>query len=211
MIYFAWSVAVTTFLSVFLQSPLAAGGYGWSPACNVAFTFVQWFAVLVAQVYGHFVSDRLPLYICARNGGKWHPEYRLHALWIPVLVIYPVGLGIFGATLHGHWHYMWLALGTFLITFSGVSGVPACVNYVIEAFTPRYANEATAVMNFYRLIFGIPIPFFLFPWAHKVGVQRVFGMMAFFTVFAFGMILAMMVWGRGLRELGLCMSRVRMA
>ena len=58
---------------------------------------------------------------------------------------------------------MRLALGTFLITFSGVSGVPACVNCVIEAFTLRYANEATAIMNFYRLIFGIPIPFFLFP------------------------------------------------
>lgn len=119
----------------------------------------------------------------------------------PRPVIYPVGLGIFRATLHGHWHYIWLALGTFLITFSGVSGVPACVNYIIEAFTPRYANEATAIMNFYRLIFGIPIPFFLFPCAHKVGVQWVFGMMAFFTVFAFGVILAVMVWGRRLREL----------
>lgn len=52
MIYFAWGVAVTTLLSVFLQSPLAAGGYGWSPKRNAAFTFVSWFAVLVAQVYG---------------------------------------------------------------------------------------------------------------------------------------------------------------
>lgn len=65
-----------------------------------------------------------------------------------MLVTYPIGLGIFGATLHGRWHYMWLALGTFLITFSGVSGVSACFNYVIEAFTPRYANETTAIMNF---------------------------------------------------------------
>lgn len=147
------------------------------------------------------VNDRIPLYICARNGSKWHPEYRLHALWIPVLVIYPAGLGIFGANLHDHWHYLWLVLGTFLVSFSGVSGVPACVDYVIEAFSPRYANDATAITNFYRFIFGIPIPFFLFPWANRVDVQWVFGMMVFFTIFTFSMILAVMVWGRRLREL----------
>jgi hypothetical protein len=36
MIYFSWSVAVTTFLSVFLQEPLEIGGYDFSPKRNAA-------------------------------------------------------------------------------------------------------------------------------------------------------------------------------
>jgi hypothetical protein len=96
---------------------------------------------------------------------------------------------------------MVLAFAVFLITFSGVSGVPPCVNYIIEALSPALANEATAAMNFYRLIFGIPLTFFLFSWAAAVGVQWVFGMMAFFTVFAFGAIMMVMAFGAKLRGL----------
>jgi hypothetical protein len=64
MVYFVWSVAVTTFLSVFLQEPLIAGGYGFSPKRNAAFTFTQWVAVVVAQLYRFFrerpaATDRL--------------------------------------------------------------------------------------------------------------------------------------------------------
>ena len=36
LIYFSWSVAVTTLISVFLQEPLEAGGYAFSPKRNAA-------------------------------------------------------------------------------------------------------------------------------------------------------------------------------
>lgn len=163
-------------------------------------TFTQWIGIAVAQIYGYLVNDRLPLYICKRNGGTWKPEYRLHALWFPVFVTYPLGLGLFGACLLHHWHYMVLAFATFLITFSGVSGVPACVNYIVEAFTPALANEATAIMNLYRLVFGIGITFYLFEWAAAIGIQWVFGMMAFFTLLVFGLIIVVMIWGAKLRK-----------
>jgi MFS family permease len=163
--------------------------------------------VFVAQAYGYFVNDRLPLAVCARRGGKWHAEYRLHSLWVPVLIIYPIGLGIFGATLYYHWHYMVLAFAVFLITFSGVAGVPACVNYVIEAFTPAYANEATAIMNLYRLVFGIALTFFLFPWAGAVGVNWCFGMMAFFTIIVFLLMLVVMRYGEQLRNYNLVKAK----
>ena len=104
---------------------------------------------------------------------------------------------------------MVLAFAVFLITFSGVSGVAPCVNYVIEALSPALANEATAAMNFYRLALGIAITFFLFPWAAAVGVQWVFGMMAFFTIVAFGAILVVMVLGAKLRTLSLMRAEMR--
>jgi MFS family permease len=170
---------------------------------KILVTFTQWVGVFAAQAYGYFINDRLPLAICARTGGKWHAEYRLHSLWIPVLITYPIGLGLFGATLFYHWHYIVLAFAVFLITFSGVAGVPACVNYVVEAFTPAYANEATAIMNFYRLVFGIALTFFLFSWADAVGTNWCFGMMAFFTIFAFLLILLVIKFGEKLRKYNL--------
>lgn len=169
----------------------------------MAVTFTQWIGIAAAQVYGYFVNDRLPLAICARRGGEWHAEYRLHSLWIPVLIVYPIALGLFGATLYYHLHYMVLALAVFLLTFSGVAGVPACVNYIIEAFTPAYANEATAIMNTYRLVFGIALTFFLFPWAAAVGVNWCFGMMAFFTILVFLLILVVIRYGARLRKYNL--------
>ena len=102
---------------------------------------------------------------------------------------------------------MVLALAVFLITFSGVAGVPACVNYIIEAFTPAYANEATAIMNLYRLVFGIGLTFFLFPWAKTVGVNWCFGMMAFLTIAVFMLILVVMRFGETLRRFNFVKAR----
>lgn len=57
------------------------------------------------------------------------------------------------------------------------------------------------MMNLYRLIFGIAITFFLFPWVDKVGLNWVFGTQAFLSVFALGMIAAVMMHGPALRKL----------
>ena len=201
MIYFAWSIAVTTLLTVFLQEPLVAGGYAFSPARNASFTFTGWVSILAAQAYGHFVNDRLPLWLCSRRGGKWHPEYRLHALWFPVLFAVPLGCGLFGGCIHYHWNYMVLALAFFLIAFGAIAGIPPAVNYVVESVGRSMANECAVALNCYRLILGLAVPFFLFPWAEKVGVQWVFGTMAFLSIAAFAALGMLMLFGSSIRKL----------
>jgi hypothetical protein len=118
-------------------------------------------------------------------------------------VVYPIGLGLFGGCLYYHWHYMVLALGCFMVIFAAVAMIPPCLNYIVEAFSPAFANEVSAMMNFYRLVFGIGITFFLFPWAEKVGMNWVFGTQAFLTMFAFGMVVLVMKFGPALRKLSL--------
>jgi MFS family permease len=156
--------------------------------------------LVFAQLYGYLVTDRLPLFLCKRFGNNlWKPEYRLHALWIPSLILQPIGLGLFGASLKFHLHYMVLALASFLITLSAVISVPILDTYVVECFTTR-STEANSVMNFYRLVFGLAVPFFISPWIEAVGVNWVFGMMAFFSILAFAVIVALMVKGHAIRE-----------
>jgi hypothetical protein len=94
---------------------------------------------------------------------------------------------------------MLLAFASFLITFSGIASAPVIVNYVVENFI-HIPNEAASVMNFSRVALGIVVPFFVTPWLEKVGAAWVFGMMAFFTLFADGFIIILMIWGHTLRE-----------
>lgn len=159
----------------------------------------MWIAVAASQIYGHLVVDRLALFLCKRWGkGVWKPEYRLHALWVPGLVFMPIGLGLFGASLKNHYHPVVLALGTFGIISAAIAIVPVVDTYTVECFTSRGA-EANAVMNLWRLSFGLAIPFFIGPWTKAVGIQWVFGSMAFFTILVFGLIITLMIKGHTIR------------
>ena len=200
LINFGWGVMINSLFSIFLQEP-APHSYGFTPQQNAAFLFSFWIGVLVAQLYGILLNDRIPLYIARRHEGSWSPEYRLYPLWVPGFVTMPIGLGLFGAALEYHLHYMVLALGSFLISFSAVAGVPVAINYVVEAFECNPQEVGTA-MNVWRLLLGLVVPFFLSSWEERVGVGWVFGMAAFFSLFAFGLILILIWKGHDMRRLG---------
>jgi hypothetical protein len=171
---------------------------------TITVTFSNWVGVIIAQIYSFLVNDRLPLWVCRRyGGGLWKPEYRLHAaLWIPCVIIEPIGLGLFGVCLRYQLHYMLLAFASFLITFSGITSVPVMVNYVVENFR-HLPNEAVAVMNFYRVALGIAVPFFIIPWFETLNTSWTFGMMAFFTLIADCFVIVLLIWGPKIREFSL--------
>lgn len=202
LLSFGWFVMINTLLTVFLEEPEKKGGYGFTPQQNAEFTFSLWFGIILAQIYGHYLNDWLPLRLSRRNEGTWKPEYRLHTLWLPSLILLPIGLGIFGIAVQYHTHYMVLALGVFLITFSAMLSVPVAVNYVIECFR-QHALEASAIMGAYRLAFGLAVPFFVTPWEEAVGIGWVFGMAAFFSIASF-MLLVLIMWkGHEIRNLSM--------
>ena len=174
----------------------------FATANGFSVTFSLWMGIFAAQLYGHYLNDKIPLWLSQRDNGYWKPEYRLHSLWIPGLLVLPLGLGIFGITLGKHLHYMVLALGSFLITFAAILSVPVTVNYTIECFKHNSA-ECGAIMGFYRLIFGLAIPFFIGPWISRVGVGWVFGMASFFSIASFGLICVLMWKGKAIRQLSI--------
>lgn len=227
---FGWFVTINTLLTVFLQRPEKAGGYAFTPQRNAAcksshcrppfplfcspfcaqppqsltpsaVTFAFWFGILAAQLWGYFLNDTIPLYLCRRAGGNWKPEYRLHSLWIPSLIVMPIGLGIFGVALQQHLHYMVLALGSFLVSFAAIASVPATVNYLAECFR-GHVVEVSAILGLYRLSLGLAVPFFIDPWIERVaGPGWVFGMTAFFSLVAFSLLVLLMWKGRRLRQI----------
>lgn len=193
LLSFSWAVGVVTLTSVFLQTPEAEGGYSFSSLQVSCFTFVQWIGVVAAETYGFLFNDRMPLWFTRRyRGGVWKPENRLFPLLCMPAVVLPIALGIFGAGLQYHLHYLVLALAIFLLQLSEVTMVPVLINYGVECFTD-HSQEVMTVLNFCRLILGLFIPFFIDPWEARVGKGWVFGMMAFFSILAFS-IAGILAW-----------------
>lgn len=201
LISFGFYVGVNALTPVWLQKPVSEGGYGFSLEQNAAFTFCHWIGIIFVQFYGHYLNDKLPLALARRyNGGVWKPEYRLHVLWLPSLILNPIGLGIFGAALQYHLHYMVLALAVFIVTIGSLASVPVTVNYVVECFT-KYPAEAGIVIGAYRIVYGLTISFYINPWVEAVDLGWVYGMMAFFAVFSFMFVMLLMWKGHAIRNI----------
>ncbi|PNY27015.1 Polyamine transporter [Tolypocladium capitatum] len=192
---------------LFLELPVSEGGYGFNSNQAAAFTISQWIGLFIAEVYGHFVSDRIPLWLCRRNNNIWKQEYRLYCTAAPVIVL-PIGLGLFASALQYHLHWAVLALGSVLIFAAGMSVVPIIMTYLCECF-PDHAPETSAAMSVYRLGFGLSTNFFATPWISKVGVGWTFGMAALFTILA-SLILIFLIWkGPEARKVGLIKADVK--
>src|ERR1700761_1103856 len=131
-IAFGFPITQASTLASYLAPPKPpiAGGYGFSPQDIAFFTFSAWIGMLAAQLYGYLFHDRQPLWIARRpsNQGRWRPEFRLVNLILPSVLL-PIGLGLYGAGLQYHLHFMVLAVASFLIWFSALLLMPVCYNY----------------------------------------------------------------------------------
>lgn len=166
---------------------------------TIIVTTIHWINLIVSQIYGHFFSDRIPLWFCARNNGIWRPEFRLHSLWIPNFFLSTLGLGFVGIALQYQLHWMLLAVGNFLVTFGALQGIPVTMNYIAECFR-KNTSEATIPLNSFRLFLGLTINFYINYWVEAVGLGWVYGMMAFFTLFSFTFLIVLMWKGHEIRE-----------
>lgn len=192
-------------LATFLEPPVEAGGYGFSSLQMAFFTMTAWVGIISAQVFGFFFNDKIPLWLSRRRGGAWHPEYRLANTALPCIIL-PIGLGIYGAALQYHLHFMVLALGSFLIWFGALLALPVCYNYIIECFLHNPV-EASVSLNAYRVSFGLMSVFIVTQWQGAVGVGWMWGMGAFFIVFVDLIMIGIVLkghlvrrWTRGLSD-----------
>jgi len=228
-ISFGFYVALNALTPVWLQTPKKAGGlYGFTisenaacklfPIClgatipcaslntyrvvRILVTFIHWVGVLFGLLYGHLLSDRIPLWFVARNKGLWKPEFRLHVLWPTNLVLMPLGLGLVGIGMQYELHWAVMALGQFFVTIGSLVSIPITVNYICECFR-SHTVEATLVLNSMRLFLGLSINFYISLWIDAVGIGWVYGMMAFFTVFAFCFLILLMLYGSRIRAIHL--------
>lgn len=202
LINYGWFVMAGVQIPIILVAPRDQGGFGFSSNATGYFYFSAWIGALIGVGYGVLINDRLPLWIKKRRGGVWHPEYRLHTAWFPGLVVAPIGLGLFGASVFYHLHFMALAVAEAMIVFGATACIPPAINYVIEVYK-SHPQEVGTALNVYRVSFTVAIQFFYAPWTLSVGVNWVWGISAFCTLFSCVLIAILVLGGKRLRKLGL--------
>lgn len=193
-------------LAIYLEPPVEAGGYGFSPLQLAIFTLTSWIGIICAQLWGYLCNDKIPLWVARRRGGTWHTEYRL-ANTIPPCIILPIGLGIYGAGLEFHLHFMVLALGSFMIWFGALLALPICYNYIIECFLHN-SVEASVALNAYRVSFGLLSVFVVTHWQSAVGVGWMWGMGALLVLLVDVLMVVVIFKGHIVRRWTLCKSIV---
>ena len=192
-------------LAIYLMPPAMAGGYGFSSLQLAFFTMTAWVGIIGAQLYGYLFNDKTPLWVARRRGGTWHTEYRLANTILPSILL-PIGLGIYGAGLQYHLHFMVLALASFLIWFGALLALPVCYNYIIECFlhTPV---EASVSLNGYRVSFGLMSVFIVTQWQASVGVGWMWGMGSFLVLIVDIMMIGVILKGHIVRDLTVHISK----
>lgn len=185
-------------LATYLQPPVEAGGYGFSSLQMAFFTMTAWVGIICAQVYGYFFNDKTPLWVARRRGGIWHVEYRLSNTILPSILL-PIGLGLWGAGLEYHLHFMVLALASFIIWFGALLALPVCYNYTVECFL-QHPVETSVSLNAYRVTFGLISVFIVTQWQAAVGVGWMWGMGAFFILFVDIIMAGLILKGHVVRE-----------
>ncbi|KAG1820204.1 major facilitator superfamily domain-containing protein [Suillus subaureus] len=141
----------TTFPDLFANVYHFSIGIGGLTYTGVGFGFV------VATVFGAKISDKIHIYLTARNGGRGKPEMRVPALIFGSLFV-PVGLLWYGWSAQAEAHFMMPIIGTSIFGFGILTCFLPIQLYLVDTFT--YAASATAAASTFRSFLGFAFPLF---------------------------------------------------
>ncbi|KAG1779708.1 major facilitator superfamily domain-containing protein [Suillus placidus] len=151
LMYGIYFLLFTTFPDLFANVYHFSIGIGGLTYIGVGFGFV------VATVFGAKLSDKIYIYLTARNGGRGKPEMRVPALIFGSLFV-PVGLLWYGWSAQAEAHFMMPIIGTSIFGFGILTCFLPIQLYLVDTFT--YAASATAAASTFRSFLGFAFPLF---------------------------------------------------
>lgn len=151
LMYGIYFLLFTTFPDLFANVYHFSIGIGGLTYIGIGFGFV------VATVFSAQLSDKIYIYLTARNGGKGNPEMRVPALIFGSLFV-PVGLLWYGWSAQAEAHFMMPIIGTSIFGFGILTCFLPIQLYLVDTFT--YAASATAAASTFRSFLGFAFPLF---------------------------------------------------
>ncbi|KIW83165.1 hypothetical protein Z517_02409 [Fonsecaea pedrosoi CBS 271.37] len=198
LMIFMWSVGINITSSILLQTPVEAGGYGFSSiACGYMY-FTPFVAILIGEAFGHYFNDWIAARYVTRHHGLFVPETRLWTNYIGGVFMVP-GLVLVGEALQRHWHWVAIVFGWGMFQFGVMVVSVATVAYVLDCY-PSASGEVSALLNFARVLGGFTVGYFQQSWGLKMGFDVSFGLQAVIVVAAYVILVFVQVYGARLRR-----------
>lgn len=151
LMYGIYFLLFTTFPDLFANVYHFSIGIGGLTYIGVGFGFV------IATVFGAKLSDKIYIYLTAKNGGRGRPEMRVPALIFGSFFV-PVGLLWYGWSAQAKAHFMMPIIGTSIFGFGILTCFLPIQLYLVDTFT--YAASATAAASAFRSLLGFAFPLF---------------------------------------------------
>jgi len=196
---FGFSIGINVTNAVFLGTPVAEGGYGFSQFAIAGGYGTPIVAVILGELAGRYLNDWIMNVSIRRNKGVFEAESRLWTCYLAVL-LYLCGFILLGASIQKHLSVGALIMGWGIAVFSVMIGTVAVYAYCNDCF-PKHQGEISALVNLARTLGGFAVAYFQVPWALGHGAIQTFGCEAAIVVGLFLLIVPFLQWkGRDMRE-----------
>jgi len=194
---FMWAVGINITSSILLETPKAAGGYGFGANAIGFVYFTPLVAVTIGELFGHFFNDYLAARYVRTHKGHFKPEARLWTNYISAFFMIP-GLVIVGQALHLSLSPAAIILGWGMYVFGVMTASVAITAYALDNY-PQASGEVSGFLNFARTAGGFAVGYFQSPWGEKSGYDVSFGIQAAVVAVATIVLILMHRYGHAIR------------
>ena len=195
-----WAVGINQTSSILFATPVKVGGYGFSEKSVGYLFFTPIVAVVLGELFGHFVNDTLADRYIRAHAGTFKPEARLPPIYFAAFFAVP-GLVIIGQALQKHLSWVAIVFGWGMYVFGYMVMSVAITAYALDSY-PRGSGEVSSLINFARLIGGFSVGYFQLAWGLKSGFDVSFGVQAALVAAAVMIIPVLHVCGPRMRAKG---------
>lgn len=145
---FSWAVGINITSSILLETPTAAGGYGFGPKSIGYLYFTPLVAVALGEAFGHWFNDWNARRYVSKHDGIFKPETRLVTTYIAAGLMIP-GLIICGQTLQKHLHYAGIIIGWGMYVTGVMLASVSITAYALDSYGTA-SSEVSGLLNFAR-------------------------------------------------------------
>lgn len=173
-IAFGFAIGINVTNVVFMGSPPPVG-FGFSQFGVAGAYATPILAVILGELGGRFMNDRIMNYTVRKNKGIFVAESRLWACYA-AMPLFICGFLTLGADIQ-NLNKAALILGWGIAEVAVMVNTVAVYAYCSDCF-PRHQGEVSALLNLSRTLGGFSVAYFQVPWATKSGGLQTYGVEA---------------------------------
>lgn len=198
LVAFGFTIGINVTNPVFLGAPKPIG-YGYKADLVSTVYLTPILGVLIGEVFAKVFNQHAVRLSVKRNNGVFDSEATLIGT-IPGMIIYAVGMVLFGWTIQHKENIAGVIFGWGLVQVGNVFIIVAVLSYASANF-PGREGECSALLNWARILGGFAVPYFQVTWVEEHGALQAFGVEGAIVAAVWLICIPVLFWkGKQIRE-----------